>query len=286
MTGVLAGIEDGAGVDFRAVESFVGTSAGSIVAATLAVRPLPAAPARDARRPRPRTRRPSRSGARRAWPARGARGRALGLGAERPAGRHGGRAGRAGRGAGALGAAGPRAERGPAARPAARQVERSGVRFDGRLRVCCVDKAPAGASSSAPRARRPPPSRTPSSARARSRGCSRPPASAGASTSTAASGASRTSTPRRPGAAATCCAWIRARAWAPGRARPWGCCARRSASPRPSRSRSCAAAARACATWAPTAAAARLMGREPHGPRAAPAGAGRGLPPGARAGRG
>ena len=36
MHGVLAGIEDGAGVDFRATEAFVGTSAGSIVAARLA----------------------------------------------------------------------------------------------------------------------------------------------------------------------------------------------------------------------------------------------------------
>jgi NTE family protein len=36
MTGVLAGIEDAAGLDLSEVESFVGTSAGSIVAARLA----------------------------------------------------------------------------------------------------------------------------------------------------------------------------------------------------------------------------------------------------------
>jgi hypothetical protein len=36
MTGVLAGIEDGSEVDLRRVEAFVGTSAGSIVAARLA----------------------------------------------------------------------------------------------------------------------------------------------------------------------------------------------------------------------------------------------------------
>ncbi|MDX6733385.1 MAG: hypothetical protein QOC54_3333, partial [Baekduia sp.] len=36
MHGVLAGIEDGAGVDLRETEAFVGTSAGSIVAARLA----------------------------------------------------------------------------------------------------------------------------------------------------------------------------------------------------------------------------------------------------------
>src|SRR6185295_4720966 len=36
MTGVLAGIEDATGTDLRRVEAFVGTSAGSIVAARLA----------------------------------------------------------------------------------------------------------------------------------------------------------------------------------------------------------------------------------------------------------
>jgi NTE family protein len=36
MSGVVGGIEDGAGVDLRAIESFVGTSAGSIVCARLA----------------------------------------------------------------------------------------------------------------------------------------------------------------------------------------------------------------------------------------------------------
>src|SRR4051794_41536417 len=36
MTGVLAGVEDAAGVDLRKVEAFVGTSAGSIACARLA----------------------------------------------------------------------------------------------------------------------------------------------------------------------------------------------------------------------------------------------------------
>jgi NTE family protein len=36
MTGVLSGIEDAAGIDLRRTEAFVGTSAGSIVAARLA----------------------------------------------------------------------------------------------------------------------------------------------------------------------------------------------------------------------------------------------------------
>jgi NTE family protein len=44
MSGVLAGIEDAHGIDFREVESFVGTSAGSIVAARLAAGERPRRP--------------------------------------------------------------------------------------------------------------------------------------------------------------------------------------------------------------------------------------------------
>jgi NTE family protein len=44
MTGVLAGIEDGAGADMRDVEAFVGTSAGSMVAARLAAGQRPRRP--------------------------------------------------------------------------------------------------------------------------------------------------------------------------------------------------------------------------------------------------
>jgi NTE family protein len=44
MTGVLAGIEDGAGIDLRDVEAFVGTSAGSMVAARLAAGERPRRP--------------------------------------------------------------------------------------------------------------------------------------------------------------------------------------------------------------------------------------------------
>ena len=52
MTGVLAGIEDATGADLRRTEAFVGTSAGSIVAASLAAgrsprRPAEGAPARS-----------------------------------------------------------------------------------------------------------------------------------------------------------------------------------------------------------------------------------------------
>src|SRR5437764_11645003 len=45
MTGVLAGLEEAAGVDFRDVEAIVGTSAGSIVGASLVA-------GRSPRRPR------------------------------------------------------------------------------------------------------------------------------------------------------------------------------------------------------------------------------------------
>jgi NTE family protein len=46
MTGVLAGIEDGAAIDFRGAEGFVGTSAGSMVAARLAAGERPRRPPR------------------------------------------------------------------------------------------------------------------------------------------------------------------------------------------------------------------------------------------------
>src|SRR4051812_12289338 len=50
MTGVLAGIEESAGVDFRRVEAIVGTSAGSIVGATLAAGHRPRRPGEAGRR--------------------------------------------------------------------------------------------------------------------------------------------------------------------------------------------------------------------------------------------
>ena len=53
MSGLLAGIEDAAGQDFRATESFVGTSAGSLVAAALVAGQRPRRP-RVARRQRAR----------------------------------------------------------------------------------------------------------------------------------------------------------------------------------------------------------------------------------------
>src|SRR3954453_21094 len=48
MTGVLAGIEDAAAIDLRRTEAFVGTSAGSIVAARVAAGRSPRRPAEGA----------------------------------------------------------------------------------------------------------------------------------------------------------------------------------------------------------------------------------------------
>ncbi len=48
MTGILAGVEESTGLDLREVESFVGTSAGAIVAARLAAGRRPRRPARRA----------------------------------------------------------------------------------------------------------------------------------------------------------------------------------------------------------------------------------------------
>ena len=133
MTGVLAGIEDEAGVALRDVEAFVGTSAGAIVAARLATgQPL---------------RRPSRRTG--ATPA--AEEADGGSGLLRTAARWGWAAtsplapvataltapG------GALVRSAMLARAPGTGRTLARlhdEVERSGARFDGRLRVCCVDK--------------------------------------------------------------------------------------------------------------------------------------------------
>ena len=161
--GVLAGLEDAAGADLRRAEAFVGTSAGSIVAARLAA-----------------GHRPRRPGAAHAAEAMDERAGAGDDGvAAGDAGEDEGRRRPALPGAGAAGALGARAARGagrlawtvtapltpvavalgaPAGRlarsavlariPAGRRglqelhgaIARSGVRFDGRLRICCVDR--------------------------------------------------------------------------------------------------------------------------------------------------
>jgi NTE family protein len=135
MTGVLAGIEDEAGADLRGVESFVGTSAGAIVATRLAAgTPL---------------RRPPRAGAAAAAAAEAEADGRRGL--VRTAARWGWAATSPlapvatalSTPGGALVRSALLARAPDTGRTLGRlhgEVERSGARFDGRLRVCCVDK--------------------------------------------------------------------------------------------------------------------------------------------------
>jgi NTE family protein len=136
MTGVLAGVEDEAGADLRGVESFVGTSAGAIVAARLAAgKPL---------------RRPRRAAA--AHAAAQAEAEADGrAGLVRTAARWGWAATSPlapvatalSTPGGALVRSALLARAPDTGRTLGRlhgEVERSGARFDGRLRVCCVDR--------------------------------------------------------------------------------------------------------------------------------------------------
>jgi NTE family protein len=138
MTGVVGGIEDGAGIDLGAIESFVGTSAGSIVCARLAA-------GRRARRPQvagsgtaapPSIDEPPG----RKLPFAAAAARALAV-AISPLvdpllvlGAPGGAIARA-----VLLARAPRGER--RLDELVDWVEHIGASFDGRLRVCCVDRA-------------------------------------------------------------------------------------------------------------------------------------------------
>jgi NTE family protein len=142
MTGVLAGLEEATDIDFRTVEGFVGTSAGAIVCANLVAGRSPRRPRADLVReaeeaggePPPASRHSpagaaAREAARWGWalsaPLAGA---ATALGAP------GGALARS-----ALLARAPSAGR--RLDGLREHVARSGVRFDGRLRVCCVDKA-------------------------------------------------------------------------------------------------------------------------------------------------
>ena len=150
MNGVLAGIEEAAGLDFRRVEALVGTSAGSIVASRLAAGRRPRRPGS----PTPAEAPDERAGAETPAPeeipedaAPGAVGRALrdaarwGLAATVPLAPA---AIAAGAPAGAL-LRSLVLSRLPAGERTLddlhRVVARSGVRFDGRLRICAVDRA-------------------------------------------------------------------------------------------------------------------------------------------------
>src|SRR4051794_35362146 len=143
MTGVLAGIEAETDIDFRRVEAFVGTSAGSIVAASLAA-------GRSPRRP-DRSRGPSRAES--AFAENRAQERRGGVGATaaRAAARMGGTV-TAPFAPGALRLLAPGGALARAAllsrvpdggRPLTelrREVDRWGTRFDGRLRICTVER--------------------------------------------------------------------------------------------------------------------------------------------------
>jgi NTE family protein len=139
MMGVLAGIEDASGLDLRDCEYFVGTSAGAIVAAQLVTGTSPRRPGPVPDREEPASPKPAEglaaaagSAARRmgafAWSAAGAFA-PLALGAAAP----GGAVVRA-----AMLLRLPR----PQERldDLRRQIEDSGARFDGRLRVVAVDR--------------------------------------------------------------------------------------------------------------------------------------------------
>jgi NTE family protein len=136
MSGVLAGMEDEAGLDFRDVETFVGTSAGSIVAAHLASGRRPRRPkGRDAGGDPGFTEdAPERSPA---AAVLGSTARLMVAPLAPPTLALGAFGGALVRRA-ALAAIPDGRRRLDHLR---REVERSGARFDGRLRVCCVDRA-------------------------------------------------------------------------------------------------------------------------------------------------
>jgi NTE family protein len=132
MTGVLAGVEDASGVDFRSVEAYVGTSAGSIVATHLVAGKSPRRPSDMAVGGEPETARDGdgllRTAARWGWAATAPLAPVASAVAAP---------------GGALARAALLARAPSDGRPHARlhdDIERSGARFDGRLRVCCVDK--------------------------------------------------------------------------------------------------------------------------------------------------
>jgi NTE family protein len=133
MTGVLAGVEDAAGVDLRRVEGFVGTSAGAMVAARLAAGRRPRRPSGRAETSAPGEadaggRGLLRSAARWGWAATAPLAPvATALAAP------GGAFARS-----ALLARAPDSGRRLSRLHA--EIESLGVRFDGRLRLCSVDK--------------------------------------------------------------------------------------------------------------------------------------------------
>ena len=209
MSGLLAGIEDASGHDFRGTESFIGTSAGSLVAAALVTGERP-------RRPKPASA-PLQLESGIGASADVAQEPSAQLATWLPISRTAlqGVVREAARLAGvaatplapmalAVGSTGSTALLGRA--PGTDEslsathdgVAESGARFDGRLRVVAVDRASGRrvvfGAPGAPNATVAKPFRR----HARCRGSSRLCASTAASTSTGASGATRTSTSRPP----------------------------------------------------------------------------------------
>jgi NTE family protein len=133
MTGLLAGIEDSTGLDLRETESFLGTSAGAIVAARLAAGRRPRRPPRRAgvapQEP------PPLSG-----PALLDRLERLAVGLLAPASAPAMRAERISGGLARSGVLGLLAAGTHSTADIERSLERLCARFDGRLRVCAVDR--------------------------------------------------------------------------------------------------------------------------------------------------
>jgi NTE family protein len=136
MQGVLAGIEDEGGVDFREAETFVGTSAGSIVAARLAAGMRPRRPATPGAAHTDATDAIGASGLRGVLAGAARTGFNLGAPALSAALAVSQPVGSAARGA-ILRRAGTR---GIPLDDLRGRVQRWGGRFDGRLRICAVDR--------------------------------------------------------------------------------------------------------------------------------------------------
>jgi NTE family protein len=144
MHGLLAGLEDAGDADFRRVEAFVGTSAGSIVAARLVAGRRPPRPGADARAAAPGLAEEAAEdrGGGAAGAVRGVARDALrvGWGLSAPvtsaAVAFSAPAGALARAAVLSRAAG----RGRPLHDLRARVQRWGARFDGRLRVCAVDR--------------------------------------------------------------------------------------------------------------------------------------------------
>ena len=140
MTALLAGLAEATGFDPAACDGFVGTSAGAIVAAALSAGVEPGSRLGEFPEQPP-------AAAASVAGERGLPGVAVGLGvavgrsAAAPLAVVGLRATEAGGALMRKVALEPGADRAPLARPAGREVERAGARWDGRLSVAAVDLA-------------------------------------------------------------------------------------------------------------------------------------------------